>query len=127
MNSIRPFPISNRKVSYSYRIPSLSTVIYSAIATLPLPDLSTADAAVVSAYLQDIINQKYEFNHSIHSIILYIRRPDLSQLSDEQLNVLIASILELKAEYEVRKRERRKGMRMWIFRRKILQMEPRRK
>lgn len=39
-------------------IPSLSTVILSAIATLPLPDLSTADAAVVSAYLQDIINQK---------------------------------------------------------------------
>ncbi|GMT19425.1 hypothetical protein PFISCL1PPCAC_10722, partial [Pristionchus fissidentatus] len=58
-----------------------------AIATLPLPDLSTADAAVVSAYLQDIINQK---------------RPDLSQLSDEQLNVLIASILELKAEYEAK-------------------------
>lgn len=71
--------------------------------------------------------------HPFHSInlLLSLRRPDLSQLSDEQLNVLIASILELKAEYEVRKggegEGEGKGGRMWIFRRKILQMRQRRK
>lgn len=56
-----------------------------AVATLEMPELSDSDSSVVSSYLQDIVNDK---------------KPDLSLLSDEQLNALIGGILELKQEYE---------------------------
>ena len=78
----------------------------SAVAVIDIPELSADDEAVVADYLKDILAEKsvrQRTNHSRNAKITPShRKPDLSQLSDDQLNVLIASILEMKSQYEVR-------------------------